>query len=73
MKCELKYMKYSYINLMKTAQFKETLIFTVFGILLCMNIYHFCGTVGLWVSSFIVWTIYLGCSLKDTISYCKNR
>ena len=72
MKCELKYMKYSYIYLIKSMSLKETLFCILVAGSICVTINHFFGTTRLMVTSLVLWIPYLCLSLRGAVSYCKE-
>ena len=72
MKCGLKYMKYSYIYLIKSMSLKETLFCILVAGSICAIINYCFGTIGLLITSIVSWIPFLYFSLRDAILYCKE-
>ncbi len=73
MKCELKYMMKSNIEMYKSATLKELLILIPIATAIVLFLNWLIGVTLMWVLLLIVYIVILCISLKDAIVYCKNR
>ena len=73
MKCELKYIAHSNIEMYKHVTLKELLITVPIAILIVLFLNWWIGVKLMWILLLIVFGVVLCISFKDAIKYCKNR
>ena len=73
MKCELKHMMKSNIEMYKSITLKELLILIPIATAIVLFLNWLIGVTLMWVLLLIVYIVILCISLKDAIVYCKNR
>ncbi len=73
MKCELKHMMKSNIEMYKSTTLKELLILIPIATAVVLFLNWLIGVTLMWVLILILVGVILCISFKDAIKYCKNR
>ena len=73
MKCEIKYIAHSNIEMYKRTTLKELLITIPIATLIVLFLDCLIGTALMWTLILIAFVVVMCISLKDAIMYCKSK